>query len=56
MLEENKHHCDSGPCENGRCIGVINDYYCLCYPNWNGKTCNNHGKAKVINAPEISIG
>ena len=55
-LEENEYHCDSGPCENGRCIGVINDFYCLCDLNWNGKTCNNQGKTKLMTEPGISIG
>ena len=28
--EENRYHCDSNPCnKNGKCFGVINDFYCL---------------------------
>ena len=38
-LEENKYHCDSNPCVNGKCIGVISDFHCICQANWKGKTC-----------------
>ena len=47
-LEENKYHCDSKPCVNGKCIGVINDFFCICQPNWKGKACNNISKHQNI--------
>ena len=42
-LEENDHHCASQPCINGRCYGGIDDFFCICSPNWKGKTCNDQG-------------
>ena len=42
--EDNKFHCNSNPCQNGKCIGVINDFYCSCKQYWTGKTCANSSK------------
>ena len=44
--KKNKFHCDSNPCQNGRCIGVINDFLCICDINWKGKACNEPSKSK----------
>ena len=44
--EENKYHCNCNPCVNGRCTGVINDFYCSCEPYWTGKTCANSSKLR----------
>ena len=37
--------CNSKPCENGgECIGVQDDFYCACKPNWKGKICSEPSK------------
>ena len=43
-FEEYQSQCDSNPCSNGKCIGVPNDFFCACNPNWTGKTCNEESK------------
>lgn len=34
--------CKRNPCKNGgRCVDLVNDFYCECADNWKGKTCHS---------------
>lgn len=34
--------CKRKPCKNGgRCVDLVNDFYCECADNWKGKTCHS---------------
>lgn len=34
--------CKRHPCKNGgRCLDLVNDFYCECVDNWKGKTCHS---------------
>ena len=46
-VEENKSHCDSNPCINGQCVGVINDFYCSCESHLTGKLCADAGNKGI---------
>ncbi|XP_076080361.1 uncharacterized protein LOC143051260 [Mytilus galloprovincialis] len=35
-----KDHCADQPCQYGKCIDEIDDFYCDCMIFFNGKTCN----------------
>ena len=43
-FEKYQSRCDSNPCYFGKCIGVPNDFFCACNPQWTGKTCNEESK------------
>jgi len=33
-------HCQTNPCQNGgKCVEQLQDYRCICQPEWQGKTC-----------------
>ena len=45
ISKNEKKYCQSNPCgENGKCVEVTNNFYCLCDPNWTGRNCNNQSK------------
>lgn len=36
------NECRHNPCKNGgRCVDLVNDFYCECADNWKGKTCHS---------------
>lgn len=36
------NECKRQPCKNGgRCLDLVNDFYCECADNWKGKTCHS---------------
>lgn len=36
------NECKRNPCKNGgRCVDLVNDFYCECANNWKGKTCHS---------------
>uniref|UniRef100_A0A672IZ79 Delta-like protein n=1 Tax=Salarias fasciatus TaxID=181472 RepID=A0A672IZ79_SALFA len=38
----NVNECGHNPCKNGgRCVDLVNDFYCECADNWKGKTCHS---------------
>lgn len=36
------NECRHNPCKNGgRCVDLVNDFYCECADKWKGKTCHS---------------
>lgn len=36
------NECERNPCKNGgRCVDLVNDFYCECTDSWKGKTCHS---------------
>ncbi|XP_072431088.1 cubilin [Chiloscyllium punctatum] len=43
--------CKSGPCQNGgRCLDLIDSFFCLCPSNWKGLTCSDDVNECLVNA------
>lgn len=48
------NECNRNPCQNGgRCVDLLNDFYCNCVDNWKGKTCHSR-KSTCVFWKEIS--
>lgn len=48
--------CSPNPCHNGgRCIDLVNDFYCECKNDWKGKTCHSRKCSLLwsLDYPEI---
>ena len=44
-LEDNKHNCQSNPCQNnGTCYGGFTSFYCDCPFGFGGERCDIDGK------------
>ncbi len=39
--------CDTSPCQHGSCLDLVNDYACLCDPDYTGFNCET-GKFKQL--------
>uniref|UniRef100_A0A671W0Y9 Delta-like protein n=1 Tax=Sparus aurata TaxID=8175 RepID=A0A671W0Y9_SPAAU len=45
---ENVNECRHNPCKNGgRCVDLVNDFYCECADKWKGKTCHSRESCRL---------
>lgn len=41
IRDSEKDKCITRPCEHGGiCLSLVSDYYCICPPSWEGKSCD----------------
>lgn len=42
------NECRHNPCKNGgRCVDLVNDFYCECADKWKGKTCHSRESCRL---------
>jgi hypothetical protein len=54
-ISKTRKYCKSNPCQNGKCIEATNQHYCLCQPNWEGKTCNQKITVPKVECPKLKV-